>query len=181
MRIELQRITESDYWVYGLRESDLDYTFRLAKGLVEAKYELYRQKEEKVREEQPELADDILDDITYYTYIEAQYVWHFCLWRLQAILEGIIVNQLLPSKPSGRLIGLKAKLNAVRNVGYTLKQDDYTELIRWGKLRNALSHAPPEQHRPGPLHEDDIVEYKSFIKRLCQQWFSEESRLCDKT
>ena len=118
-----------------------------------------------------------MDDIAYYTYIDAQYVWHFCLWRLQAILEGMIVYTFLPSKPSKSLIGLKAKLDAMRDAGYSLKQNDYDELIAWGNLRNALSHAPPEQYRPGPLKEDDIIEYKSLVESICQQWRSEEHKI----
>jgi len=176
MRAELKNLAELDYWTYGLSESDFGYTFRLAKGLIEAKFELYRQEAKRVREEKPELADDILDDITYYTYIEAQYVWHFCLWRLQAIFEAIILHNLLPVKPSKPLIGLKAKLDAIRNAGYTLDQADYDELINWGKLRNLLSHAPPEQFRPGPIKEEDIVEYQSLVKRVCQKWHSENKQ-----
>lgn len=177
MRKELKDIVESDYWVYGLKEEDFKYTLRLAKELVDAKFELYRQEDKRVRQDQPELADDILDDTAYYTYIDTQYVWHFCLWRLQAILEGIIVYKLLPSKQSKPLIGLKAKLDAMRDAGYTIEQDDYDEMINWGNLRNALSHAPPEQYRPGPLKEEDIVEYKSLVERLCQQWRLEESKV----
>ena len=85
--------------------------------------------------------------------------------------------KLIPSKPSKPLIGLKVKLDAVRDTGYTLDQEDYDELINWGNLRNALSHAPPEQYRPGPLNEEDIVEYKSLIEGLCQQWRSEEGKV----
>ena len=79
MRKKLKNIVESDYWVYGLKEEDFEYTFRLAKELVEAKFEVYRQEEERVKQDQQELVDDILDDIAYYTYIDTQYVWHFCL------------------------------------------------------------------------------------------------------
>jgi len=37
-------------------------------------------------------------------------------------------------------------------------------------VRNALSHAPPERYRPGPLKEDDVVEYHQLALRLCRDW-----------
>lgn len=174
MRETLKNISESDYWVYGLSEDDYDYTVRLAKEFVEAKTTLFKQKSERVRIEQPEEADDILDDVAYYTHTDNEYIWHFCLWRLQAIFEGILVHKLLRDQKAERLLGLKAKLDAIRAAGYPLSDQNYDDLISWGKLRNALSHAPPEQYRPGPLRDADVFEYKALVKRLTKAWLDSD-------
>jgi hypothetical protein len=173
MREQLKRYIEQDYWVYGLGLEDYSYTVRLAKEFVDAKIKLFRQYAERVRTENPESADDILSDVGYYTYTETEYVWHFCLWRLQAIFEGIIVHKILCNKEAERLIGLKAKLKAIRRAGYSLDNQDYDELLAWAKLRNVLSHAPPEQYRPGPLQESDVLEYMELAKRISQLWLEQ--------
>jgi len=170
MREELWNISETDYWLYGLSEGDLDYTMALAKGFVLAKQTEYREYEAKTREETPEVADDILDDVSYYNWVETQYVWHFCLWRLQAVFEGIIVYRLMPEEKRAGLIGLRAKLNAVRQNGYSLTDEQYEELLAWGRIRNALSHAPPEQFQPGLLREEDVFEYKVLVSGLLVKW-----------
>jgi hypothetical protein len=170
MRKQLKRYVEGDYWVYGLSVHDYSYTIRLAKEYVDAKMMLFRQYAEKIRREQPDSADDILDDTAYYNYTDTEYVWHFCLWRLQAVFEGILVHKILRNKEVERLPGLKAKLDAVRRAGYPLTDEDYDELIEWAKLRNALSHAPPEQYRPGPLCEEDVMEYLGLVERISREW-----------
>lgn len=177
MREILKNISESEYWVYGLREEDLDYTFRLAKEFADAKNAIYRIEEIKVRKETPELANDILDDAAYYTYVNIQYIWHFCIWRLQGIFEGLITNSFLPSKPDKPLRGIKAKLDQMRKSGFNINQDDYDELILWARLRNALSHVPPEQYRPGPLSEEDVSDYLALLKRVCSLWRSQNKNL----
>jgi hypothetical protein len=188
MRDELKRITESDYWVYGLNEEDFAYTLGLAHELIEARQnELERQKQQvEIVSEGPdpvdeeslkEALDEVISDMAYYTYIDIQYVWHFCLWRLQAIFEGLITYAFLPAKPTKPLMGLKAKLDAMRAAGYSINQQDYDELIAWAKLRNSLSHAPPEQYRPGPLDEQDAIEYKEFVESICCKWRIEEGAI----
>jgi len=175
MRQSLQDITEQGYWVYGLSVDDYDYTIRLAKEFADAKLELLKQEANRARREHPNEADDIMDDITYYTHTDNEYIWHFCLWRLQAIFEGIIVHKLLRNSGTERLPGLKAKLDGVRDAGFRLNEGDYNELLAWAKLRNALSHAPPEQYRPGPLQETDVLEYKALVERLSRRWLKESS------
>ena len=57
-----------------------------------------------------------------------------------------------------------------------LTQDDAVEqadLEAWARVRNSLSHAPPEQANPGPLIEDDVVEYKGLVEHLCARWRTE--------
>jgi len=40
--------------------------------------------------------------------------------------------------------------------------------LNWGKLRNALSHHPPEQYRPCGLEESDLKEYYELLKRVTE-------------
>ena len=170
MRDQLKKFIEGDFKVYGLRLNDYAYTVRLAKEYVEAKLRLYRQYAERIRKEQPESADDILDDVAYYEHTDTEYVWHFCLWRLQGVFEGLIVQRVLRDDGAEKLFGLKAKLDAVRRAGYPLTDTDYDELIAWAKLRNALSHTPPEAYRPGPLCEEDVMEYLGLVERISGEW-----------
>jgi hypothetical protein len=177
MRDQLKKISESDYWVYGLREDDFDYTIRLVQDFIKSRKDNYQTYAAKVRAESPNTADDILDDIAYYTHVDIDYMWHFCLWRLQGIFEGLITSSFLPSKPKKRLIGLEAKVNAMKTAGYQLSDDDFNELVLWANLRNALSHSPPEQCRPGPLQENDVMEYLEFLKKLCRHFRGQEPKI----
>lgn len=170
MRPELRKVSEDDYWVYGLGETDFDFTLELARRLISSRSAAYMQEAARVRAAQPDLADDILDDEAYYTAVDADYVWHFALWRLQAIFEGLIAYTFLDGRSGRSLIGLKTKLEAMRAAGFELRDSEFDELLAWGRLRNALSHAPPERYRPGPLTEGDVVEYRELVGRLCATW-----------
>ena len=89
------------------------------------------------------------------------------------MFEGIIKYTFLPAEKRQGLSGLQRKLQAMRQIGYTLSQSDFDELILWGRVRNALSHAPPEEYRPGPLAEADVWEYKALVEHLCSVWRTE--------
>jgi len=179
MRDQLREIGEADYWVYGLSVSDFDYTVSLARGLVAAKRAEFKRYEAETRASSPEAADDILDDVAYYNWVDTQYVWHFCLWRLQAVFEGLLVYRLLPEDQRAGLIGLRAKLDAVRRAGYVIADELYSELLMWARVRNALSHAPPEQFAPGPLKEEDVLEYQALVSGLCATWGVDTGRKSD--
>ena len=71
------------------------------------------------------------------------------------------------------MFGLRAKLDALKKEGYSVTDDEYDELIEWADVRNMLSHAPPEQYRPGPLLEQDVEEYKLLVERLMRNWQQE--------
>lgn len=179
MRPELRGLTERDYWVYGVRPWDFDHTVELVRSFVHARFELFRQEAEATRAgaSNPEWADEVLDDPAYYTYIDAQYAWQFCLWRLQGILEGIISRTLLRRTAATPTLGLKARLKSLRRAGYTLSKAEEAELLDWAALRNALSHAPPERYRPGPLTEEDALEYRDLARGLAERWYEEYRRL----
>lgn len=163
MRNELKNFK---WHIHGLSERDLDDALRLTKDLIEAKKKDLKAYEEKTREENSESADDILDDIFYYSWVDMQILWQFCLWRLQSIFEGILIGELLTEEEARGLLGLKSKMDKVISKGYEIEQENYDELIEWGKLRNALSHSPPEHYRPIKLEESDVIEYLELLKSV---------------
>ena len=175
MRDQLKNLTEKDYWVYGIKDSDFDHAISLVREMIDARTEQYEKEAARVRAESPDVADDILDDVAYYRYTDNQYLWQFALWRLQGLIEAVIAHQLVEAEGSKKLFGIKAKLEALESFGYSIKQDEIDELILWANLRNAISHAPPEQYRPAPLREDDIIEYHSFVKGLYLRWRKEKT------
>ncbi len=91
---------------------------------------------------------------------------------MQGILEGIISTKLLPENL--KLFGLKTRLDAIKDAGYVIAPDEEKELEKWSKLRNALSHCPPEQHRPATLLESDLIEYRDFIAPLLERWLKQK-------
>ena len=167
MRPELKK---ADWHVYGLSIYDYDYTLRLVKEIIEDRKQQLKIKIDniKVYDEQGNIVDnssdgvgEVISDISYYNFIDNLYLWHFALWRLQGIFEGILQQEFFPEK---KLQGLKSKLDYVRSLKYSIEKEVYEELIEWAKLRNAFSHFPPEQFRPSSFGEEDINEYLELIK-----------------
>ena len=159
-----KKLKNFDWHVYGLSEGDLDETIRIVKSFMKAGKKELEQESDRVRKEDPECADDILDDIFYYAGVDMQFLWQFCLWRLQSIFEGIITTRFLSEDEAKGLVGLKNKMDKLRNRGYKIDQEKYEEILEWGRLRNALSHCPPEHYKPVWLEESDIDEYLELIK-----------------
>ena len=173
MREELKNC---EWNVHKLSEEDFDYTLDLTKRMIQARKESLSQYSKELRKDNP-FAEDILDDVSYYTWVELHYFWHFCLWRLQAIFEGMITQTFLSHLKNRQLIGLKSKLDAMKKAGYSIEQDLYNEIIEWGKIRNVLSHCPPEQFNPVLLKEEDIKEYLGIIKEVVSVWRREEKTI----
>ena len=174
MRKELKDICEHNYWCYGLREDDFEYTINLVKKFVNAQNELFQNKKMEIENEYSEdISCEIISDIAHYNWVDNQYLWHFCLWRLQAIFEGLITYSFLKSESKNKLGGLKVKLNEMRVNGFTIDSNDSNELLDWAKLRNAFSHAPPEHYSPIPLEESDINEYHQLLLKVCSIWRKE--------
>lgn len=174
MREDLKELTEQNYWVYGITKHDFSHAVRLVQEMIEARAEQWNSYARKVRAENPQNLDDILDDPAYYRYTDEQFLWTFSLWRLQGLIEAVITYQLLEHTTAKRLIGLKAKLAALREAGFTLSDNEYDELIHWANLRNALTHAPPEVFRPVPLMETDVIEYREILEKLYSRWIGEK-------
>ena len=172
MRDELKKLTEKDYWVSGLSEDDFDYTVEIATTFIQNNQKDLQAESEKAKIDCPEedIWCEIQSDLAHYAWVKEQYLWQFCLWRLQGIFESLIVYSFLPEPPRKKLIGMKAKLRAALEVGFQLEPEEYEELILWAELRNAISHAPPEQYRPAPITKEDIDEYVSLLKSICEKW-----------
>ncbi len=167
-----EELFNAEWHCYGLSTRDIKYTIRLTKDMISSRLSLHEIKAEEIREEQPEVAEDILDDVNYYLHIDIYTMWEYCLWRLQGILEGIIMQDYLSelsAKQKKSLNGLYKKIEKLDEVGYKLTQDNVDELFKWNRLRNALSHYPPEQYRPSDIEEKDILEYSELIIKFLEE------------
>ncbi|HCH1562970.1 TPA: hypothetical protein NKQ32_004534 [Vibrio parahaemolyticus] len=60
MREQLKNLTENDYWVYGVTESDFDHAVSIVREMIEARNHQYESEVARVRSESSEIADDIL-------------------------------------------------------------------------------------------------------------------------
>lgn len=172
MRDELRNWGEKSYWCYGLNQQDFDYTVRLVADFVEQSTAKVQAETRRIEQEysDPSISCEVISDIAHYAWVDQQYLWQFAIWRLQGILEGMIVYRFLGRESSNGLIGLKKKLEAMTECGFVIADSEEDELLEWAKIRNALSHAPPEQYRPGPLRREDIDEYCDFAKNICSKW-----------
>ncbi len=169
MRDQLKQISESDYWCYGLSERDFDHVYELVKKFVSLSQAEVKREVDKAVEKypNPDINCEIISDVCHYAWCEEQYLWEFCLWRLQGVFEGLLVYSYIDKQKHKNLIGLNSKLNAAIASGLKISDEQLSELRGWAKVRNALSHAPPEQFRPVPLKEEDILEYIKLVKDVC--------------
>lgn len=175
LREELKNV---NWHLYGLKMEDLNYTFRLVKDIIEGRKILLDQERKRLQKECVEdITGEIISDIAYYTWVENQYLWHFCLWRMQAIFEHIVVREFLPVEPSNTRSffgGLRKLIREIIDSGYQIAEDELIELFEWSRLRNALSHQPPEMYNPSGLGEADIIEYADLLKRILRALFSQK-------
>lgn len=176
MRDGLKEITEQKYWVYGITDRDFHHAVQLVQEVIEARTEQWDRYARKVREESPDIADEILDDPAYYRGTDHFFLWTFALWRLQGLIEAVITFKLLDHTTEKLPNGFKAKLKALRKAGFTLSDCEYDELIHWANLRNALTHAPPEVFRPVLLMETDVIEYRELLVKLYLRWIDEKDK-----
>ena len=167
---------ENFQWhVYGLRLEDFDYTYDLVKNIIHDRINQLNLKMEEFEAENEELLNEeaIYDEI-YYNDVENTFLWHFALWRLQGIFEGILIQDFIKVKKD--LFGLRKKLESVREEGFFIDESDFQALLKWGKLRKALSHFPPEQFRPGALEQEDIEEYLNQVKRVTLDLYMQKEK-----
>jgi hypothetical protein len=174
MRNELKDLVSTKY---KLGNYDLSQTLEIAKNLYSGRLELQFKQLDRAKHEikDERVYDAVVDDLVWYCHQETFFIWHFCLWRLQAVFEGIIVTKFLEIEHPEKLIGLKGKLDAMKNAGYIIEDDDYIEFLKWADVRNLLSHFPPSTHDPGPLDESDVQEYHDLCLRLYTTWSSDKS------
>ena len=172
MREALRKIEDGEYWVYGPTVGELDRVLELVQ-----KYSDYAdtcvERLADGTEVPAEFADahaEVSSDLRYYNYLEKGLLWSFALWRLQGVFEAMLVSTFLPTKPAKPLVGLRSKLDAVGAAGYLLKPELERDLLAWGRLRNILSHMPPEQYRPIAIDRQDVEEYLALLKQVCGEW-----------
>lgn len=130
MREELK---DFDWYTYGLSEEDFDYTLRLVKEMINARRILLEQEKAQVTLKYDEDdAVEIISDIAHYSWVDSQYLWQFCLWRLQGIFEKLIINDFLNNQEendSRRIFGgLKSILNEVQKGGYVISENIYRNI-----------------------------------------------------
>jgi hypothetical protein len=164
-----EELKNTDWHTYGLSISDYDYTKRLINDLINDRNEQVKIKGKEL--EAKNIDSEAISDLNYYAYVDNLFIWHFGIWRLQGIFEGILKQKFFPNK---NLLGLKSKLDFSRKITKKINQADYTELLEWGKLRNALSHFPPEQYRPSLIQESDFIEYLELVKRVTTELINDE-------
>ena len=159
-----------DWYTYHLSVEDYDYTIELVdRILADRQMEINRtvkKIERKNKRSKSLFKDDTSEEISdamYYSHIDGEFLWHFAIWRLQGIFEGIL-SQNFPITSNG--FGLKSKLDKLKKCNITIASNDYIEILEWAKLRNALSHSPPEQFRPGNLSRNDVLEYLELLKKV---------------
>ncbi len=172
VRDSLKKLTEKDYWVSRLSEDDFGDTIQIVTTFIQNNQKDLQVEIEKAKIDYPEedIWCEIQSDLAHYAWVDEQHLWQFCLLRLQGIFESLIVYSFLPELPGKKLIGMKAKLRAAKEVGFQLEPEEYEELLLWAKLRNAIAHAPPEKYQPLIITREDINEYVSLLKSICERW-----------
>lgn len=179
MRKALLDLRDGDYWVYGPAEHEFEFVIDLIQrhsdygdSFVSAQVAQLPTEGEFV-----DAANEVSSDLAYYNHIEKGLLWSFALWRIQGIFEALIVWRYLPTKPVKPLIGLRSKLQALLEHGYTLSTELRGELEAWANLRNLLSHAPPEHFSPIAVDRQDLEEYVSLLREVCAHWGQERNAL----
>lgn len=104
MRDELK---DFDWHVYGLQTGDFSATLGLIDEIISDRDEklqsqisetfVYDEKGEKLSNDH-DGGYEILDDLRYYKWIDDFFIYHFGLWRLQGIFEGILRQEFFPTK-----------------------------------------------------------------------------------
>lgn len=180
MREALRQLNDGEYWVYGPSVHEFDNVVELVQKYSDYADACIEQMTNtgSVPEEFLDAHAEVSSDLRYYNYIEKGLLWSFALWRIQGMFEALLVSYYLPAKPAKPLVGLSAKLTAISSAGYVTAADQETELIAWGKLRNLLSHMPPEQHRPIAVGREDIEEYVALLKQVCASWDTQRNHIC---
>ncbi len=180
MRPELREIQDGEYWIYGPSIDEIWQVIELVQ-----KYPDYADtcvenmtSSANVPTRFKEAHEEVAADLRYYNYTEKGLLWSFGLWRMQGLFEALMLYRFLPPAGRGRLVGLSAKLAALKGAGYEIDHDQELELTAWAKLRNQLSHVPPEQHRGIALDREDLEEYFTLLKGILLKWEHHRESIC---
>ena len=177
MRKELEN---TNWHVYGLSTADFGVTLRLIDSIISCRAGELKQElsgvivtDEKGNEVPKDHAgfQEVIADLNYYHWIENLFIYQFGFWRLHGILEGILRQKFFPEE---ELPGLKRKIDRIIQLGFKVDKKEHEELLRWSRLRNALSHFPPEEYRPTVIMRDDLEEYIDLACRVLHQLTSQK-------
>jgi hypothetical protein len=148
-----------DWHIYGLSIDDFDHTKSTISNIIDDRRSTIEIKVANLTERG--IDSEAEADVRYYSEIEHQNLWQFGIWRLQGIFEGILKQDFgIESR------GLNNILKDAIEKGIGISETERIDLLEWGKLRNALSHFPPEKYRPSPLSESDFDEYLELVKNI---------------
>ena|GEM_PF-6613945 len=100
--------------------------------------------------------NEALSDQNFRTAYQVQFVWQMGLWRMLALLDGIL-SQWFPELDDQ---SLTKKVRSLGKAGVTLPTPLRSELHQWIDLRNILSHGPPEA--PSFSHQLERQDLEAF-------------------
>ena len=171
MRSALRVLSAGDL---GFSEYDVEETLILCRRLVASHWQATHGPLADLPENDQE-SIEVIADTNVRVFHEVQFVWHYGLLRLQGIFEGLIDQDFL--RATEWSLGLKARLRSMKAAGYTLADDDFSALMQWSRLRNALVHRPPTSDSLARLEERDVAEFAELIERILQRWRIESQTL----
>jgi hypothetical protein len=118
---------------------------------------------------------EALADQNVRTAGDVHYIWQLGVWRLQAIFEGLIDQDLLRDS---NIRGHRRKLNRLTELGFSISPEERRELDNWAGLRNALSHRPVyATSLSQQVYRDDLAELANLYTKLIERWRGERDRI----
>jgi hypothetical protein len=136
-----------------IRHKELSESVRMIEKLLQLRINAINKSWEKIEKENPELVNDIMDDIVWYESIENQIIIQFGIWRLHSLFEKIMRQELLKN-------GIKAWsfVDILKLMHDSLSIDEsLVEKVKlWGNLRHKLSHRPMDRLSFTSLKVEDL-------------------------
>jgi hypothetical protein len=165
MRKELFKLTEEST---DITQKELSESIRLIRKILELRKEDINRQWERVEKEKPELVDDIMDDIVWYSEIENQLIIQTGIWRLQSLFERIIIQELSKNNIPDRN-GFKDNLKSINKL-FSIDKYIVKEVEHWADLRNKLSHRPLDRLTFTSMGiedlEDQVNVYNVFLDKI---------------
>ena len=152
-------------WPVEYDDHDFDYFIELVDEIVTQRRAIIEADYARLQVEEPELADDMIDDPAYYSGLGSMYLWEFAFWRMQGLLEGMIEKEFLPQKNAGYR-GLKDRLNGLNALGISISPSLQTQLDQCAMIRNELSHRPPRSYSPAGMTRDHVISFRDLALQI---------------
>lgn len=160
MRPELHSILSLDD---EISQTEIGFTVELCSDLVQSHWSATHRQFEDLNEEELRGAERCsLGRQNFKTAYEIQFIWQMGLWRIIALMDGIL-SQRFPHLSSKRL---QEKLQIMQRQGL-VSSDLAASFKQWIRLRNTLSHrparAPDFSHQ---LEREDLEELASLAEAI---------------